>query len=187
MRAFICFPVSEEIKTNLDRLIEDARGFEERLSWTKSGNYHLTIKFLGEVTSGPRLQNIKRVLAECASDTKPFDVNFHKIGAFPTMKHPSVFWVGSEEQNRALIDCAAKVDHALVECGFEKEKRIFRPHLTLARTRHAAPKTATFFSSFKLPSMALMCRELLLMKSVLRPQGAHYTIIEKFNLEQGLS
>ena len=59
MRLFIGISVPETYKLKLQEIVDTWKNrFKSKLSWTKKGNHHLTLKFLGEVEED-RLPDIK--------------------------------------------------------------------------------------------------------------------------------
>ena len=69
-----------------------------------------------------------------------FGVSVQGLGFFPDRRQARVFWAGIEAPPD-LARLAGETDRATAELGVESEKRIYSPHLTLARNRHAAPVT----------------------------------------------
>jgi 2'-5' RNA ligase len=78
------------------------------------------------------------------------------------------------------------LDTRLEPLGFEREKRAFRPHITLARAKTSpldkalVTASATFnernFGSF-------IADRIYLVQSMLKPTGAVYSTIKKYSLE----
>ena len=93
------------------------------------------------------------------------------------------FWAGMEAPT--MQNLAEELDSKMERLGFEKEKRAFRPHITLARARDsridsslvaAAAKYAEYdFGSFTVDRM-------FLFKSILKPTGAVYERLKEYPL-----
>ena len=93
---------------------------------------HITLVFLGLVDD-ERLPCIQQV-AE-AIDTPPFTLRIDTLGYWP---RPRILWCGPTEQPEALQNLVKRLQHGLLDCGFEPEKRPYKPHVTLHRkVRHA--------------------------------------------------
>src|SRR5712692_8968343 len=58
------------------------------------GNIHLTLKFLGNVSSS-KLEEVKSALAQVT--LPPFSLEIKGAGAFPNLKRMNVIWVGVGE------------------------------------------------------------------------------------------
>ena len=66
---------------------------------------------------------------------RPLDLSVGGCGAFPNPKQPSVIWLGLNGDTQGLIRMAAKTEVICEAHGFPREKRAFKPHLTLGRAR----------------------------------------------------
>lgn len=111
------------------RLAALARG---RASWTRAGNAHVTLKFLGDVPR-ERLPAVRQALS--AVRFAPFTLSLAGGGFFPGPARPRVVWTGIAEGAGACGALAAAVDAALAGIGFAPEARPFAAHMTLGRIR----------------------------------------------------
>jgi len=94
-------------------------------------NLHITLKFLGEVSSS-RLPILREAIAEAGGHTFLLEC----LGMFMMGKGGIVSArLGGDLE--ALSALASRLEDALVKRGFERETRPFRPHITLARNFHA--------------------------------------------------
>src|SRR5439155_3369942 len=106
---------------------------------------------------------------------KSFVITVRGVGFFPGNRSPRVFWAGMEAPT--MQNLAEELDSRMERLGFEKEKRAFRPHITLARARDsridsslvtaAAQYAEHDFGSFTVDRV-------FLFKSILKPSGAVY-------------
>lgn len=137
MRCFLGLPLPEAWKQALARLLPQLqRGLASRLTWTRPGNWHLTLKFLGEVEEG-RAQELGAALLGLRFTA--FDLMAGPAGFFPNAKKPRVFWLGLSQGSAECAALAAQVEGLCAGLGFPAEDRPFSPHLTLARVREAGP------------------------------------------------
>ena len=121
MRVFIASDFPEEVKKELARLQDLLPEFKGK----KTENFHLTLKFLGEVSPETLLQ-IKSRLQKISFPA--FRVHLGEIGIF-TPKHVKIILIkliGAEKLQEAI-------DNALSPL-FKKESR-FMAHITLARIK----------------------------------------------------
>jgi 2'-5' RNA ligase len=147
--------------------------------WQTDEQLHLTLRFIGEVD-----RHLARdVDAALGGLHHPaFDIALSGIGAFERRGEPTALWAGvaPQEPLRALH---RKVEQTLVRLGLEPERRAYLPHITLARLPRGAGtlqpllETAGGISS---PPFAVM--EVCLFESRLTPEGADYTIVERYPL-----
>lgn len=99
--------------------------------WVDAGNYHVTLRFIGEVDEGTA-SDIDAALAQIRASR--FELAVAGVGQFGDAK-PRALWAGVEK-NAALLQLRDKVEHALVRIGIEPETRKYAPHVTLARLKN---------------------------------------------------
>jgi 2'-5' RNA ligase len=76
-----------------------------------------------------------------------------------------------------------KVDQAVTRAGVPPERRAFAPHITLARLkRDAGPIDGLLAHSGGLSSSLFAVDAFALYESELTPDGAIYSIVERFDL-----
>ncbi|MHC1588541.1 MAG: RNA 2',3'-cyclic phosphodiesterase [Methermicoccaceae archaeon] len=143
---------------------------------------HITLKFMGEVPEGDVLK-VREVLR--GVHVHGFKAALRGMGAFPSVRRARVVWVGCEGEFAPLFEA---VEDALLPLGFEREKRRFHAHLTLARIKHLTREevaaiegiikrhTCTTFGTFDV-------NEFVLFQSTLTPAGPIYRELESFPLE----
>jgi len=183
VRTFIAVNLPDTIRGEIGNYLDTFRSMARGITWVAPGNAHITLKFLGEVPEG-ELGGVTGAVKNALWGHKPFHVQLGGFGAFPNFKRPRVFWVGITDGVKMLRDLAGYIDHQLVPLGFEKEKRKFSAHITLGRIKqpgnfkelwHAADNTRYISDPFTVSSVEVM-------KSVLTPQGAKYSVFESFSL-----
>ena len=135
VRTFIAVELPQEIHNTLKQLQDVLRGSMPDVRWTKAANIHITLKFLGDVQVS-RLDAISESLRDAAGQFSPFNVRLTGIGAFPNSRKPRIIWVGIDQGADELVQMAQKIEASMKRLGFPREKRPFRPHLTIGRIRH---------------------------------------------------
>jgi 2'-5' RNA ligase len=176
MRSFIAIDIPAGIKSSIDSVIRTVSGDARGILWVSTENIHLTLKFLGDVRDD-LVPEIEKRLKLIGKRNQSFSVGIRGAGAFPSFRNPNVLWLGIEasDQLEALF---REIDAVLAEIGFERESRKFSPHLTIGRVkdrRDVAP-VARELSTYKDVFFGTIeVREILLMKSVLKPSGAEYS------------
>jgi len=150
------------------------------VSWTRPGNAHLTLKFLGETDSG-RLPEIVKALGGVAF--APFPLGVGGGGFFPSPARPRVIWAGLDEGAGPCRALAAGVDAALARIGLAAEARPFAAHLTLGRLRDASrggdvrAVLAVLGETVWPPAVV---EAFTLYESTLGPQGPRYAPLAHF-------
>ena len=89
-----------------------------------------------------------------------------------------IIWVGLRVDGDGLNQLQQAVEAAMVQLGFKKEDRPFKPHLTLGRVKgrqHLRLLQALLLERQHYNAEAFDVTELVLYKSELRPEGARYT------------
>ena len=179
MRLFTALDLPGEIVSRLEGLIARLKP-TAHIAWSAASNLHITTKFIGEWPEA-RLDDLKRELA--AMPSRPaIGVHIHGAGFFPNAKSPRNFWCGIEAPG--LAELAAATDAAMASLGIESEKRVYTPHLTLARIKdriHAAPLQQALTKE-DLDFGAYTASSFFLYRSQLKPAGSVYTKLAEFPL-----
>jgi 2'-5' RNA ligase len=147
-------------------------------------NTHLTLKFLGD-TSENHIPEIVRLMEASVEGLEPFAIRFSGTGAFPSLNHMKVVWVGVRNvESMKLI--SESLNNELTILGFKREKRKFSPHLTLGRVKGGRNKEqlAQAIKSWMDEDFGeLEVTSIRLKKSVLSPQGPTYSTIHEARIE----
>lgn len=131
LRLFVAIEVPLEVRELLASAVAPWRETHPRARWVPRQNQHVTMKFLG--ATWPRLVAwVKEVVGEAAGVAKPFESRIEGLGAFPSARRARVLWAGLEDPEGRFAALAALLDEALSK-EFEREKRAFTAHLTIAR------------------------------------------------------
>jgi 2'-5' RNA ligase len=97
--------------------------------WVPPENYHITLRFIGEVAAH---QAEEIDLALSALRARAFTLSLTGVGTFEKGGRPVVLWVGVE-RNAQLDLLQSKIETACQRTGLDPERRRFAPHVTLAR------------------------------------------------------
>jgi len=183
IRAFVAIEMDAAIRRAIAALQDELRTATEKIRWTKPGNIHLTLKFLGDVDA-QRVDRVAERLQRAVAQREPFSFSVKGLGVFPTAKRPRVLWAGVHTDADDLRGLAAAIEEHLQPLGFAKEKRAFKPHLTLARVREPLrPQFVERFLATPFNAVTQHVEEIVLMQSELHPQGARYTPLAKYRLQ----
>ena len=104
---------------------------KESTRWYPPEDYHVTLKFLGDVPE-VSIGGVVTAALPIAAQIKPFDLILAPPGAFPA-GGPRIFWMGVG-RNNGINSLAAALGLACEKLGFESEDRMYTPHITVART-----------------------------------------------------
>jgi len=147
--------------------------------WVAAENIHLTLKFLGDVSTN-NIQVLTELLEAETANQKPMVISVGGVGAFPKIRSPRVIWVGVEAPQE-LVALQRQIDSHTARIGYARDRRPFSPHLTLGRvSRNATPqdvrKIGDVLASQKIGYLGVArMRAVHLYRSDLKPSGAEYT------------
>jgi 2'-5' RNA ligase len=127
LRLFVGIGFPPELKLQLSLLCSGIPGAK----WVDPGNFHLTLRFIGEISEG---------IAADVDDTlsrlraRRFSLQIGGTGVFGGGDKPRSLWAGVE-RTPELVGLRDKIEQALIRIGLVPEPRKFAPHVTLARLR----------------------------------------------------
>jgi len=173
VRVFIAIELPENIKEELDKLVNSLKHSISNVKWVERENFHITIRFIGEVGEGEVLK-IERILDEVGSRFSPFEVELNHMGKFP-----HVLWVGIEKGSDILRDIAYTIEGSLLREGFQPADKLFSPHITLGRVKKEIKKLPL---EMKFGPFLYTVDSITLMESKLFPTGPVYTPVKTVKL-----
>lgn len=130
MRLFIAIKFTPEIKKQISQIIQYLSKEAIRGNFTRTSNLHLTLAFLGEVSSN-RVQDIMKVMNQNAMGRESFEIEIGGLGKFINHREP-LYWYGIQE-NETLSKLQYTLIRGLKAYGFSVDDKPFRPHITLGR------------------------------------------------------
>lgn len=132
MRAFIGIDFSSELKNHIAAVQNRLRTYASGGRWKYSDNFHITLKFLGDIRQSQALE-ICRILKDICSRTSCFSLNISEIGNFPGNGCISVLWLGLGGELKKLNRLQKEIDLNLEGQGFKREGRAYKPHITIGQ------------------------------------------------------
>ncbi len=185
MRLFIAFPLTTEVENSLGELINSLKEQGGKVKWVAPRNIHITVRFLGD-TDEKLVEPLKQLLDKIASQFSPAEITIDRLGAFPNLNRPRVLWAGLVENDAIdnLRKLTRQVELAVRKLRFEKEKKGFKPHLTLGRVRdaHGLDNLLEYMNAYQFTPMSMVVDRVCLIQSTLTPQGPIYTTLHEVML-----
>jgi len=138
-RLFLSIDPPDYVKESLALLREDAlNGF----NWVAPERFHLTLKFIGDIPG-----QFQGEIEEAIDPIKvhPFLLPIEGLGSFPPTGKAHAIWAGLSSAHPHLFQLKKRIEDALFGIGIEPEKRIYHPHITIARVNHAADELVRQF------------------------------------------
>lgn len=180
-RLFVSFDIPGEIKNEICEICDSIITSSKDYRWEKKEKLHFTLKFLGDVDNH-KINSITEKLEEISSITKSISCEFKNFGLFYKSKIPKILWLGLKE-NIELINLRSKIENELSYIGYEKEQRLFKPHLTLLRIKEYYDcKVLEKFNGLHYSGSNFIGDQITLMKSELLKSGSVYKPIKSFKL-----
>lgn len=184
MRIFLAVTLPDEIKSALADVSRKLQTSCADVKWTRSENYHITVKFLGDMKP-EMLDSVIGCVKTAVKDIRPFSIRISGAGAFMKRGIPGVIWIGTQDDSGQLGIISGRIDDLLSDLGFEKENRAFSAHITLGRARSAggADKLRDLLNSMKDTGIGcLSVNSISVMKSDLRSDGPVYSTLHTIEL-----
>lgn len=206
MRIFFAIEIPVDVQTGIDsssrRLGDYLRscGLANAVRWTPATNLHLTLRFLGE-TSSLQKQVVMDGMSALVRTDRALEFRVTHYGCFPNNRVPSVIWRGIEGELSHLRQLQSDIEQVAQRAGYKAESRPYSPHLTVGRVRRGLSRSeqrklgdclSGFLEGEDMPdenpvSSGLQpfdfdVHSIVLMRSVLKPEGAQYTVLERFPL-----
>jgi 2'-5' RNA ligase len=185
LRVFVALDLPVPAKAILRQAVQElSDALPAGIRWVDPAGIHLTLKFLGDVDAGrvpDLLDSMER--ASTRFESSSLSLSLSGLGVFPNDREPRVLWAGVTGDLAQLGRLQALVDEELSELGFARERRPFRPHLTLGRVRDQVKpedkrRIGETMGKARLPgSHRWDTRDMHLIRSTLTPKGAIYDSI----------
>jgi len=124
-----------ELPANVTQSLAMLRGGLPGARWIDPENYHLTLRFIGDVDD-----TVAREVAWLLGKVSrpPLELRFDGLSSFGGRRPRAV--VAALAQTPALMELQAEHERLMQRVGLEPEGRKFTPHVTLARLRDSSSR-----------------------------------------------
>jgi len=175
IRLFVALEIPDDLRFRLSLL----QGGVPGARWSTPEQYHLTLRFIGEVNEAVA-SDIDDVLTALRGSA--FSLELAGVGEFGG-KLPRALWAGVRP-NEALVHLQKKIETAMQRLGLAAEERKFTPHVTLARLRNAPREKVTEFllHNSLFAGGAFDVKQFALFSSRLGSAGAVYNVERRYRL-----
>jgi RNA 2',3'-cyclic 3'-phosphodiesterase len=190
MRLFLAIELPEEVRHHLTRVRDAVEMFDidivDLIRWVEPENWHITLKFLGNVEES-RLQELTDALDSVQA--KQMELTLSELIYLPPKRGPVrvvACGVGGDDGNLNLLHRG--IESACESVGFERERRAYTPHVTIARAPNGnvASQMGCYLRGKTRPGLfpgpSFVVRDFALVQSVLRAEGAEYFSAARFGL-----
>ncbi|MBI5020300.1 MAG: RNA 2',3'-cyclic phosphodiesterase [Ignavibacteriales bacterium] len=188
IRTFLAFDTPSIIKDEMEKLQSELKKSGADVKWERKDKFHATIKFLGDVKE-ETLPNVLNEIDSIVSTMEATQVIYQHLGAFPNKKNPRIIWVGCENSEGILLNLKNTLDQTLSKFGFEIETRPFHPHITLGRIKSSNRliNLLPMLENLTFEPQKAIINEILVMRSILKPEGSEYSIIKNIPLRKKIT
>jgi RNA 2',3'-cyclic 3'-phosphodiesterase len=189
LRSFIAVEIPVEIQSAIAQSIAPLIKTLPKplIRWVDPQNVHLTLKFLGDVSSANLVRLAEAIKVEAASH-EIFSMSVGGIGAFPTHGRARVIWIGLDAPP-ALAALQRGVDAVAAQLGYPTEERPFSPHLTIGRVAQnaSAPDSQRIHAALDATKVGILgtvrVQAVHIFKSDLQPGGSVYTLLYSLSMK----
>lgn len=188
LRLFVAISLPEAMKDEIEKA---QRNLREALPgnfvrWTRREQFHLTLKFLGNVEDS-RVAELTTALRKACGTFSQLRLRAKRIGFFPDARYPRVLWVGVRDAHDALLPLQTAIEAAAKGFTNEQPEKAFSAHVTLGRIQRipraqaeALAKVTTTISKQFFGEWA--ANKVELIRSELSSSGSRYTTLADISL-----
>lgn len=170
-----------EIPASVAQPLSFLRGGLPGARWIDPENYHLTLRFIGDVDDA-LANEIASLLGRV--NRMPFDLRLEGLSSFGGRKPRAV--VAAVAPAPSLIELQAEHERLLQRVGLEPEGRKYTPHVTLARLRDSTNRAVADYLAergfFRSPQFHV--GRFVLFSSRASVGGGPYVVEEAFPLNE---
>jgi len=176
IRLFAAIAIPEDIGEGLTRRQNGLPGAR----WRPTEAFHITLRFAGEISEAVA-DDLDAELSTIAGEALTLELQ--GVGSFQDGDDIHAVWAGVAD-NPALNRLAARCESAARRAGLAPDKRVWRPHVTLAYLRHPEPaRVAAWIQGHNLlKSPPFRLTTFGLYSSHLGGEGARYTLEREYPL-----
>jgi 2'-5' RNA ligase len=169
-----------EIPADIAFALSLKRGGLHGARWIDAENYHITLRFIGDVDNATAA-DVEASLERLANSL-PFTVRLTHLGGFGGNK-PHALYAGIE-LNDTLARLQAAHERLLQRIGLAPEGRKYTPHVTLARLRGTAPEEVARYLAMagRFEPMEFLARRFVLYSSRDSVGGGPYVVEQSYPL-----
>ena len=179
LRVFLALDLDEAVKSQLIRLQNRLDKIGADVRWVKAEHIHLTMKFLGEI-SDQMAVDICRLCPNVSAEFEPFEFEVRSAGCFANHGLPRVVWIGIDDPSGFVRRLHERIEKTLAPLGLRRERRAFKPHVTLGRVRsarNAIELRAAVRKNDDFEAGTAQASEITIYSSELGPEGPLHTVI----------
>jgi len=188
LRLFVAISIPEPVRDEIIRVQQELQPLVPRdvIRWAKSDQFHLTLRFLGDVPADG-VEELKKSAGAVCRNARSLSLRAEGVGFFPNPRSPRVIWVGINDREGRLVDLQRQVEVAVGTFSPEPGEKNFMGHATLGRLKNPRPADIRDLAG-RAQSLEKRlfgewtAQEIEIIRSELSPAGARYTLLAAFRL-----
>ena len=188
-RLFVALSVPDEVKDQIEHAQTEMAGKlpHRAARWTRREQFHLTLRFLGNVPID-RLEDLVQAGRAACQRFRPLRLTARGVDFFPNPRIARVLWIGITDQQNQLADLWKAIQAATQPFCQTPSEPDFTGHVTLARlgrlSRSQADELANAAAEWDCVTFGTWtAQRVALMRSELLPEGARHSVLAEFPLE----
>ena len=126
-------PLVQEVVADFAHFWQTYTGTQKAARWYEANDYHITLKFLGDIPDAEAARLAAAGNAVAARHA-PLTLTLTTPSAFPNIFRPRVLYLGVKG-TQALRDLVEDLEETLEMLGVPRETRPYAPHVTVARVK----------------------------------------------------
>jgi len=133
-RLFVAIPVPDPVRDKMLTVQRELQSLAPHgaVRWTKPEQFHLTLRFLGDVSS-ERVEDLRESVRAVCAGVPVLSLCACGVGFFPNARSPRVVWIGIGDHENRLMDLQRKIESAIRPFTQEPGGEHFAGHVTLGR------------------------------------------------------
>src|SRR5208282_4326978 len=169
------------VQQELQRLVS-----RDAVRWTKPEQFHLTLRFLGDVPA-ERVAALQEAVNAVCRGSPALRLRAQGVGFFPNARSPRVIWAGVNDGEGRLVDLQKMLEAAVQPFTKESRTERFAGHVTIGRVkwlkRPEIEKLASHAQAVKDRLFGeWMANEIEIIQSRLSPAGAEHSQVAAVRL-----
>ena len=186
---FIAIPIPEPVRDEIICVQRELQPLVPRnvVRWARPDQFHLTLRFLGDVPVAG-LEKLKESVNAVCRNARPLSLRAEGVGFFPNPRSPRVIWVGIDDREGFLVDLQKQIETVAGQFSSEPGEKNFTGHVTLGRLKNPRPADtrdlATRAQSLEKRLFGdWTALDIEIIRSELSPAGARHTSLAVIRLD----
>ena len=188
-RLFVAIALPEPVRHAIEKAQDELRVEvpAKSIRWTRSEQFHLTMRFLGGVEA-QRVDRLNEAVRGACAGAGVLQLRAARVGFFPGPRRPRVVWAGVDDRDGRLAKLQHSIEAATNAFTDEPPQETFTGHITLARCRDINRSEASTLISL-VQTMAdksfgnWTAGSVDIVRSQPTAQGSRYTTIAEIGLD----